>query len=69
MKRLFSTFAVITMTFGLLTGCGASNTANNESTPAESKSSETTTVTEVSSPEEKTEPQADTATTKKIIDC
>ena len=67
MKRLFSTLAVITMTFGLLTGCGASNTANNESAPADTKSSETTTVNEASSNEADTE--TDTAATKKIIDC
>ena len=67
MKRLFSTLAVITMAFGLLTGCGASNTANNESAPADTKSSETTTVNEASSNEADTE--TDTADTKKIIDC
>lgn len=69
MKRLFSTLAVITVTFGLLTGCGASNPSNNETAPVETKSSETTSVNDDASPEAEKEPQADTAATKKIIDC
>ena len=68
MKKLFSALAVITMTLAVLTGCGASDSANNESVPAETKSNETV-VEEISELITEPETQTDIVDTKKIIDC
>ena len=68
MKKLFSALAVITMTLAVLTGCGASDSTNNESVLAETKSNETV-VEETTELITEPETQTDIVDTKKIIDC